>query len=82
MKNIAVINGIGLRAPAFRPVLDGASASARALAFARQLPDVDRSVLFLSRPLAEPRGPGMSMSRGNHGLLPIYGGDGEGERGM
>jgi spiro-SPASM protein len=50
MKNIAVINGIGLRDPALRPLLDGASAGAAAIAFARQLPEVQRTVLFLSKP--------------------------------
>ncbi len=49
MSNLAVINGIGLREPAFRPLLDGASASSRALAYARTLPDVGRTVLLLSR---------------------------------
>ncbi len=50
MKNIAVVNGTGLRDPAFRPLVDGASACERALAFARTLPDVDATVLLLSRP--------------------------------
>jgi spiro-SPASM protein len=50
MKNIAVINGTGLQDPAFRPLIDGVSASARALAFARSLPDVDSVILLLSRP--------------------------------
>jgi spiro-SPASM protein len=56
MKNIAVINGTTLRAPAFRPLLDGASSFARALSFARGLPDIEESVLFLSRPLEDTRG--------------------------
>jgi spiro-SPASM protein len=56
MKNIAVINGTSLRAPAFRPLLDGASSFARALSFARGLPDIEESVLFLSRPLEDTRG--------------------------
>jgi spiro-SPASM protein len=51
MKNTAVINGISLRDPAFRSLLGGESAFARALAYARRLPDVDRVVLLLSRPL-------------------------------
>jgi spiro-SPASM protein len=56
MKNIAVINGTGLRASAFRPLLDGASSLARALSFARQLPGVEDSVLLLSRPLDDMQG--------------------------
>lgn len=56
MKNIAVINGMGLRAPALRPLLDGASSLARALAFARELPDVKDCVLLLSRPLEDMQG--------------------------
>ncbi len=51
MKNIAVINGIGLRAPAFRPLVDGASAFASALAFARGSFPVSRTMLFLSVPV-------------------------------
>ena len=56
MKNIAVINGTGLRAPAFRPLLDGASSLARALSFARELPGVKESVLLLCRPLEDTQG--------------------------
>ncbi len=56
MKNIAVINGTGLRAPAFRPLLDGTSSFARALSFARELPGVQESVLLLSRPLEDTQG--------------------------
>jgi spiro-SPASM protein len=59
MKNIAVINGTGLRDPAFRPLLDGASASARAIAFARILPDVERAILLLSRPQPSLEGEGI-----------------------
>ena len=51
-----MINGIGLRAPAFRPLLDGVSSFARALSFARELPDVTESVLFLSHPLEDTQG--------------------------
>ena len=51
MKNIAVINGIGLRDLAFRPLGDGLSSFERALEFARSLPDVDERVLLLKRPL-------------------------------
>ncbi|HYW83687.1 MAG TPA: hypothetical protein VFB30_10555, partial [Spirochaetia bacterium] len=56
MKNIAVINGTGLRAPAFRPLLDGTSSFTRAISFARGLPDVEESVLLLSRPLEDTHG--------------------------
>jgi len=59
MKNTAVINGTGLREPAFRPLLDGVTASARALAYARGLPDVKRVVLLLSRPVPALAGEGV-----------------------
>ena len=56
MKNIAVINGISLKAPAFRPLVEGKSAFLRALGFGRALPEVGESVLLLSRPLEEAHG--------------------------
>ena len=56
MKNIAVINAIDLRAPAMRPLLDGMSALARALTFARGLPGVAETVLLHSRPLDDTQG--------------------------
>jgi spiro-SPASM protein len=56
MKNIAVINGIGLRAPAFRPLVDGSSAFQRVMDFARALPGVTDTVLLLSSPLPEDTG--------------------------
>jgi spiro-SPASM protein len=56
MKNIAVINSIGLRSPALRPLVNGKSAFAQALEFARGLPDVDKVVLLLTKPLEEAAG--------------------------
>jgi spiro-SPASM protein len=56
MKNTVVINGIGLRAPAFRPLVDGRSAFLRALDFARGLPGVQEIVLLLSSPVEETPG--------------------------
>jgi spiro-SPASM protein len=53
MKNIAIVNGIGLRPPASRPLVNGTTSLARALEFARGLPETDEVVLLLSRPLAE-----------------------------
>lgn len=50
MKNIALINGTDLRAPAFRPLPGGKSAVERSLAFARALPGVTDAVVFLSQP--------------------------------
>jgi spiro-SPASM protein len=48
MKNTVVINGIDLRAPAFRPLVDGRSTFARGLELAGALPGVHATVLFLS----------------------------------
>jgi spiro-SPASM protein len=56
MKNTAVINGIGLSALAFRPLVDGRSAFLRALDFARGLPGVTEVVLLLSRPVEDAPG--------------------------
>jgi spiro-SPASM protein len=56
MKNIAVINGIGLRAPALRPLVDGTSAFSRALEFGRGLPGVQDVVVLLSEPRDVPAG--------------------------
>jgi spiro-SPASM protein len=56
MKNIAVINGIGLRPPAVRPLSDGVSALARAIAFGRGLPGVEEVALLLSQPLLDAGG--------------------------
>ncbi len=56
MKNSAIINGINLKAPAFRPLVDGSSAFQRALAYARALPDVAEPVVLLSRALDLPTG--------------------------
>jgi len=50
MRNIALINGTDLRAPAFRPFLDGKSAVACSLEFGRALPGVTDAVVFLSQP--------------------------------
>ena len=49
MKNIALINGTDLRALAFRPLLDGKSAVDRSFEFARGLPGVTDTVVFMSR---------------------------------
>jgi spiro-SPASM protein len=57
MKNIAVINAIDLRPHALRPLVDGATALARAVAFGRGLPGVDEVALLLSRPLPDTGGP-------------------------
>jgi spiro-SPASM protein len=51
MKNTAVINGIGLRPPALRPLIDGQSSFQRVLAFARALPDIEEPILLLSKPM-------------------------------
>lgn len=51
MKNIAVINAIGLAAPALRPLGGGAGAFERALRFARGLPGVQETVVLTSMPL-------------------------------
>src|SRR5271165_382941 len=56
MKNIAIINGTDLRAPAFRPLLDGQSSFTRALEFGRSLPGVAETLVFLSRPSPLPEG--------------------------
>ena len=56
MKNIAVINAIGLRPPAVRPLADGVSALVRAVAFGRGLPGVEEVALLLSRPLPDAGG--------------------------
>jgi spiro-SPASM protein len=56
MSNIALINGTGLRAPAFRPVVEGKSAFARSLDFARALPGVSETVVYLSQPADVPSG--------------------------
>ncbi|HEY9593071.1 MAG TPA: spiro-SPASM protein [Spirochaetia bacterium] len=56
MKNIAVINGIDLRPPALRPLVDGASAFARALDYARGLPGVQDVVVLLSEQRDVPAG--------------------------
>ncbi len=56
MKNSAVINGIGLKAPAFRPLVDGGSAFARSLAYARALPEVAEPVVLLSHATEMPSG--------------------------
>jgi spiro-SPASM protein len=56
MKNTAVINGIELRPPALRPLLDGRSSLELVLEFARALPDIGETVLLLSEPLSAPPG--------------------------
>jgi spiro-SPASM protein len=56
MKNIAVINGIGLRAPALRPLVDGVSSFSRSLDFGRGLPGVKDIVVLLSEPREMPAG--------------------------
>jgi spiro-SPASM protein len=56
MRNIALINGIEMRAPAFRPLVDGRSSFSMALEFARQLPDLAETVIFLSAETELPRG--------------------------
>jgi spiro-SPASM protein len=56
MRNIALINGIDLRPPAFRPLVEGKSSFTRALDFGRGLPGVTESVVFLSRPTELPAG--------------------------
>jgi spiro-SPASM protein len=56
MKNIAVVNGIGLGLLAFRPLVDGSSAFQRALDFARGLPGVVETVLLLSQPVEDAPG--------------------------
>ena len=61
MKNIAIINSIGLRAPAFRPLVNGKSAVALAIEFARSLPEVGEVVLFLTKPLEEAAGCAVSI---------------------
>jgi spiro-SPASM protein len=53
MKNIAIINSIGLRAQAHRPLVNGKSSAALALDFARSLPEIGEVVLLLSSPLAD-----------------------------
>ncbi len=56
MKNIAIINGIDLRAPAFRPLVDGKSSFTRALEFGRVLPGVSETVVLLSPSSVPPEG--------------------------
>ena len=56
MKNIAFINGIDLRPPALRPLVEGKSAFARALEFGTSLPGVVETVVCLSRPVELPAG--------------------------
>ena len=56
MKNIAFINGIDLRPPAFRPLVEGKSAFVRALEFGMSLPGVTDTVVFLSRSAELPAG--------------------------
>jgi spiro-SPASM protein len=54
--NIAIINGIDLRAQAFRPLLNGQSSFSRALDFGRSLPGVSQIIVFLSQPAVLPEG--------------------------
>jgi spiro-SPASM protein len=56
MKNIALINGIGLRPAAFRPVVEGKTSFARALDFGRALPGVSEVAVFLSEAVELPAG--------------------------
>lgn len=56
MKNIALINGIDLREPAFRPLVAGKSSFTRALGFGRALPGATETVVFLSQPTDLPEG--------------------------
>ena len=56
MRNIALVNGIDLRPPAHRPLVDGRSAFSCVLEFARGLPDVTDRVVFLSAPVELPQG--------------------------
>jgi spiro-SPASM protein len=56
MKNAAVINGIDLRPPALRPLVDGRTSFQRALDFARALPDIGEAVVLLSEPRELPEG--------------------------
>jgi len=56
MKNLALVNGIDLRAPAHRPLMDGRSAFSCSLEFARSLPDVTDRVVLLSAPVELPEG--------------------------
>ncbi len=48
MKNIALINGTDLRAPALRPLVEGKSSFARSLEFGRGLPGVTEVRVLLS----------------------------------
>jgi spiro-SPASM protein len=56
MKNAAVINGIDLRPPAMRPLIDDRTSFQRALDYARALPDVGEVVVLLSQPRETPEG--------------------------
>jgi len=56
MRNIALVNGIDLRAQAHRPLIDGRSSFSLALEFARGLPEVGDRVVFLSTPVDLPQG--------------------------
>ena len=56
MGNIAVINAIGVRDIARRPLVDGTSALERAIAFGRALPGVEETVLLLSSGTPGPAG--------------------------
>jgi spiro-SPASM protein len=56
MKNTAVINGILLKSPAFRPLVDGRSTFQRSLAYAQALPEVAEPLILLSRAAELPAG--------------------------
>lgn len=56
MKNTAVINGIDLRAPAFRQLVDGRTSFSLALEFGKALPEVEETVVLLSRAAEMPVG--------------------------
>lgn len=61
MKNIAVINAIGLGAPALRPLSGGPPAFERAVAFGRALPGVGEVVVLLTRPLPATASPAAGL---------------------
>jgi spiro-SPASM protein len=48
MGNIALVNTIGIRPPALRPIVNGTSSLDRVLAFAGRLPEVEEVVLLAS----------------------------------
>jgi spiro-SPASM protein len=56
MKNAAVINGIDLRPPALRQLIDDRTSFQRALDFTRSLPDIGEAVVLLTQPREMPEG--------------------------